>query len=344
MNTTETPLNCHRIVSVDFFRGLAILGVVLTHCLIYGVFYSTANALATVPIGLLAVLSPIVLISPMAGLFAFISVTANTFTALRRFENGSSAKNVIQPLLLTSTVLIVFHFVFSLLLKNSSASMFDPNETLDTLIPASIRQSEWIFPKFENLLFMDALAMIAISGFTAAAVIAILLKRKPPRERVLRILAIIGFTSAVLSPYIWYLFWIPFEYFYHAEGVLRLLSIPLSFFAARMHCLPGIFPFIIFGLWFGVLLHYKPTYAEVRQKTRPLALASLILLIVFVGVKLLFTLGRETAVGTFFEKAGLITAVAENSPDVLTGKIGNAFLDYKTLPTEFQFFGAVLIF
>lgn len=222
--------------------------------------------------------------------------------------------------------------------------MFDPNETLDTLIPASIRQSEWIFPKFENLLFMDALAMIAISGFTAAAVIAILLKRKPPRERVLRILAIIGFTSAVLSPYIWYLFWIPFEYFYHAEGVLRLLSIPLSFFAARMHCLPGIFPFIIFGLWFGVLLHYKPTYAEVRQKTRPLALASLILLIVFVGVKLLFTLGRETAVGAFFEKAGLITAVAENSPDVLTGKIGNAFLDYKTLPTEFQFFGAVLIF
>ena len=177
-------------------------GRLLTHCLIYGVFYSTANALATVPIGLLAVLSPIVLISPMAGLFAFISVTANTFTALRRFENGSSAKNVIQPLLLTSTVLIVFHFVFSLLLKNSSASMFDPNETLDTLIPASIRQSEWIFPKFENLLFMDALAMIAISGFTAAAVIAILLKRKPPRERVLRILAIIGFTSAVLSPYI----------------------------------------------------------------------------------------------------------------------------------------------
>ena len=70
-------MNCHRIVSVDFFRGLAILGVVLTHCLIYGVFYSTANALATVPIGLLAVLSPIVLISPMAGLFAFISVTAN---------------------------------------------------------------------------------------------------------------------------------------------------------------------------------------------------------------------------------------------------------------------------
>lgn len=247
MKTTETPLNCHRIVSVDFFRGLAILGVVLTHCLIYGVFYSTANALATVPIGLLAVLSPIVLISPMAGLFAFISVTANTFTALRRFENGSSAKNVIQPLLLTSTVLIVFHFVFSLLLKNSSASMFDPNETLDTLIPASIRQSEWIFPKFENLLFMDALAMIAISGFTAAAVIAILLKRKPPRERVLRILAIIGFTSAVLSPYIWYLFWIPFEYFYHAEGAETFVHSALVF--CRSNALPaGNFSFYYFRI------------------------------------------------------------------------------------------------
>ena len=122
MKTTETPLDSKRIVSVDFFRGLAILGVVLTHCLIYGVFYSTANALATVPVGLLAVLSPIVLISPMAGLFAFISVTANTFTALRRFENGSSAKNVIQPLLITSAALLVIHFLFSLLLKNSSRS------------------------------------------------------------------------------------------------------------------------------------------------------------------------------------------------------------------------------
>ena len=278
-------MDSKRIVSVDFFRGLAILGVVLTHCLIYGVFYSTANALATVPVGLLAVLSPIVLISPMAGLFAFISVTANTFTALRRFENGAPAKNVIQPLLITSAALIVIHFLFSLLLKNSSASMFDPGETLNTLIPASIRQGEWIFPKFENLLFMDAMAMIAMSGFTAAAVIAVLLKCKTPRDRALRILALAGFAAAVLSPYIWYLFWIPFEYFYRSEGALRLLAIPLSFFAARMHSLPGIFPFIMFGLWFGILLRSKPTYAEVRRKTRPLALASLILLIVFVGVK-----------------------------------------------------------
>ena len=344
MNTTETPLDSKRIVSVDFFRGLAILGVVLTHCLIYGVFYSTANALATVPVGLLAVLSPIVLISPMAGLFAFISVTANTFTALRRFENGAPAKNVIQPLLITSAALIVIHFLFSLLLKNSSASMFDPGETLNTLIPASIRQGEWIFPKFENLLFMDAMAMIAMSGFTAAAVIAVLLKCKTPRDRALRILALAGFAAAVLSPYIWYLFWIPFEYFYRSEGALRLLAIPLSFFAARMHSLPGIFPFIMFGLWFGILLRSKPTYAEVRRKTRPPAIASLILLIVFVGLKLLFTLGRETPVGAFFENAGVITAVAENSPAVWEGKVGNAFLDYKTLPTEFQFFGAALIF
>ena len=284
--------------------------------------------MATVPIGLLAVLSPIVLISPMAGLFAFISVTANTFTALRRFENGAPAKNVIQPLLITSAALIVIHFLFSLLLKNSSASMFDPGETLNTLIPASIRQGE----------------MIAMSGFTAAAVIAVLLKCKTPRDRALRILALAGFAAAVLSPYIWYLFWIPFEYFYRSEGALRLLAIPLSFFAARMHSLPGIFPFIMFGLWFGILLRSKPTYAEVRRKTRPPAIASLILLIVFVGLKLLFTLGRETPVGAFFENAGVITAVAENSPAVWEGKVGNAFLDYKTLPTEFQFFGAALIF
>lgn len=344
MTKTDLSLSGNRIIAIDFFRGLAILGVVLTHCLIYGVFYSVGNALTTVPPYLLAVLSPVVLIAPMAGLFAFISVTANTFTALRRFSNGYSRKNVLQPLLLTSTALIAVHFVFSLLFKNSSASMFDPQLSLDTIIPASIRQEQLILPRFENLLFMDAMAMIAMSGLATAGILAVILKKSRNASKTLRNLAYIGFFSILFSPFIWYLFWIPFKYFYFADFPLRLLAIPLSFFAARMHCLPGIFPFVIFGLWFGVLLHSKPSYAELKKKTIPIAVCSLVFLLVFAGFKLFLTLGRETSAVLFLKQIGILSVFAENTPAILTGNIGNAFLDYKSLPVEFQFFGISLTF
>lgn len=340
---TDISLTGNRIIAIDFFRGLAILGVVLTHCLIYGVFYTIDNALSTVPPGLLAVFSPIVLISPMAGLFAFISVVANTFTALRRKDNGHSSASVIQPIVLTSLVLILLHFVFSTLFKCSSGSMFTPGVTINTIVPASIRQSQLILPQFENLLYMDALSMIGISGLTSAAVLAFLLK-KPFSTHKLTALTAIGFIAALLSPFLWYLFWKPFRFFYFSAYPLRLLSIPLSFFAARMHCLPGILPFIIFGVWFGFFLHSRPTYREVKKKTFPIAVASTVLFCFFVGVKLFLILGNETHTVGFLSRIGLLSFLAENTPGILTGNIGNAFLDYKSLPVEFQFFGIALIF
>lgn len=344
MEKRELLLSGNRLIAIDFFRGLAIIGVVLTHCLIYGVFYSVGNALATVPPYLLALLFPVVLIAPMAGLFAFISVTANTFTALRRFSEGHSQKHVLQPLLLTSAALIGVHFIFSLLFKNSSASMFDPKLSLDTIIPASIRQGEPVLPRFENLLFMDAMAMIAMSGLAAAAVLALILKRKPQRDKTLRCLAYTGFLSILLSPFIWYLFWVPFKYFYFSAFPLRLLSVPLSFFAARMHCLPGIFPFVVFGIWFGILLQSRPSYEELKKKTRPIAAASLILFLIFSGLKLFLTIGNETAFVLWLSRSGILSVFSENTPGIVTGNIGNAFLDYKALPVEFQFFGIALSF
>ena len=65
----ETPLQTERIVSVDFFRGLAIFAVALIHSIMFGVFYTIDNTLAVIPLPLLIVLAPLVLLAPLADSF-----------------------------------------------------------------------------------------------------------------------------------------------------------------------------------------------------------------------------------------------------------------------------------
>lgn len=336
--------NEKRILAVDFFRGLSILGVVITHCIIYGVFYTINNALATIPLSLLILLAPLVLMAPMAGLFAFISVVANTYTAFRRREEGHPSTHILSPILLTSLALLIVHFLFSLLLKNSSASMFHHNLSLDTLLPASLRQQQWVFPRFENLLFMDAMAMISMSGFITVLTLFFVFRSKASVNIVLNRLAAVGAIAILSSPFIWSLFWKPLNFFYFQEGALRLLAIPFSFMAARMHCLPGVIGFIIFGLWFGIFLHSRPSYEELIKKTRPIAIAAVILFVLSVAFKLFLVLAQNNFLWNFLNQIGVISVFAENTPGILEKKIGAAFLDYKALPLEFQFFGVSLLF
>lgn len=114
----ETPLQTERIVSVDFFRGLAIFGVALIHSIMFGVFYTIDNTLAVIPLPLLIVLAPLVLLAPLAGLFAFISATAKVFISQERLTEGHSLKSVLQPILITSAALLVLHFLYTLIFRS----------------------------------------------------------------------------------------------------------------------------------------------------------------------------------------------------------------------------------
>ena len=73
-----------RLLSLDFFRGVAILGVVTVHLVIIGIFFTVDNALNILPTGVLAVFTPLIIFAPMAGLFAFISALANGLTVQKR--------------------------------------------------------------------------------------------------------------------------------------------------------------------------------------------------------------------------------------------------------------------
>ena len=101
-----------RLLSLDFFRGVAILGVVTVHLVIIGIFFTVDNALNVLPTGVLAVFTPLIIFAPMAGLFAFISALANGLTVQKRLAKGYSIRSSIQPIFVTAMALLVIHFIY----------------------------------------------------------------------------------------------------------------------------------------------------------------------------------------------------------------------------------------
>ena len=129
-----------RFLSLDVFRGIAILGVVVVHALIFGVFSTIDTALNILPLPMLIILSPVVIFAPMAGLFVFISSMSNGMVVQKRLNQGYSIQTAIQPILITGLALLILHFIFPLLFNHSNTSMFHPEATIDAMIPASITQ------------------------------------------------------------------------------------------------------------------------------------------------------------------------------------------------------------
>ena len=168
-----------RFLSLDVFRGIAILGVVVVHALIFGVFSTIDTALNILPLPMLIILSPVVIFAPMAGLFVFISSMSNGMVVQKRLNQGYSIQTAIQPILITGLALLILHFIFPLLFNHSNTSMFHPDTMIDAMIPASITQGRLILPRFENLLLMDAMAMISMACFFFVIVSLILFRKKP---------------------------------------------------------------------------------------------------------------------------------------------------------------------
>ena len=146
----DLELRNKRFLSLDIFRGIAILGVVVVHALIFGVFSTIDTALNILPLPMLIFLSPVVIFAPMAGLFVFISSMANGMVVQKRLNQGYSVQTAVQPILITGLALLILHFIFPLFFNHSNTSMFHPEATIDALIPASITQGRLILPRFEN--------------------------------------------------------------------------------------------------------------------------------------------------------------------------------------------------
>lgn len=348
-------MSSKRYLSLDLFRGCAILGVVLVHGLIFGIFSTIEIALNILPLPFLIFLSPIVIFAPMAGLFVFISSIANSMVLHKHLQQGYSLKTSLQPVLVTSIALMFLHFIFPAFFNHSNSSMFHPELSLDGMIPASILKGELVLPRFENLLLMDATAMISLAGFFFVILSWVLFRKGyKVTDRLIRNLIIFGCLWVFAAPFVWGVFWKLLNFFYFQEGFTRLFSIPVSLFGAKIHPITTIAPFAIFGMGFALLLSTEPEYPILRRKTLRWGFLMLFLMLISLGGKAFLCFGKESTLYHILEKSGIVSWLAMNTPppeplvdatpSLIAGDLKNSIFNFQVLPPELLFLGITICF
>lgn len=352
----NTDFRSNRILSLDLFRGIAILGVVLVHALIFGVFSSIDIALNVIPPGVFLLFIPFVLFAPMAGLFVFISTMTNGMILQKRLDQGHSLRASVQPVLITSIALLILHFIFPAVFNHSNTSMFTDGLMIDAFIPASIAQGRPVMPRFENFLLMDAMAMISMAGFFFVILALVLFRRnsKSTVEQKMFRLCVLGFVWVFAAPFVWGGFWKLLNFFYFKEGALRLLAIPVSFFAAKIHPITTTAPFAIFGTWFALFLYTAPEYSVLKKKARRIGFIMIGCLCFFVGFKAFLCFAKENAVYNLLERIGVVDWLALNTPpknpavdtnpSLIAGDFKNAIFNFHVLPPELLMLGMSICF
>ncbi len=248
-DTIEHP---RRIISLDFMRGLAIIGVLISHNLILDVWYGK-QAFQIVPIWVIGLLFPLLLVFTWAGSFVLISGITMSYSAYKRFEKGVSAQKIVFPIVINSIALLLLDPIRTLIF--SRPHLFRGGMTY-SLLSTPIITGEWASPGIERLFLIGALPMIGLSGLMAAILICTMFgkNREAQFNGNMRFLMVSGVVFLLLS--------IPLSYAlepliermlnsaeprYIAAYLLRIFgSAQLSFFP--MGC------YVFFGVAYGLLL------------------------------------------------------------------------------------------
>lgn len=346
-----------RMLSLDIFRGVAILGVVVVHLVIIGIFFAVDNGLNVLPTYVLAIFAPLILFAPMAGLFVFISATANGMTVQKRLLNKKSLSNTLQPLLVTGIILLVIHFIYIAFFKEHMSTIFDTNFAPAGVLISYLVHRKWDGFTLDHFLMIDAFAMVMEAVFFVLILCFFLFhpKNKKSVQWKMNFLVVFGVFWTILSPFLWGISLEAMEFFYYQEHLLfRLPAIFLSFFAGKMHPITTIAPFAIFGLWLSLLLFQSPSYETLRQKTYHMSLLMGGMAILSIGFKAFLCFAKENFVYKLLENWGVIHIIGLNTPSKLphidptpsieAGDLMNSILNFIVVPAEWVFITLFLCF
>jgi len=162
-----------RLLFLDFMRGVAILGVVVNHAIVYGIMVNNANALEYLPQSPLIIFAPFMFFATWAGIFSIINGIGVGYNVYKRLESGISLKDALKSPFITSTSLLIIHFLFQLIFDRRSTPIIGetPWWSIGT---GTIIQWSWSGIELRLLFRSDALSSIAMSGYFACAVITLL--------------------------------------------------------------------------------------------------------------------------------------------------------------------------
>lgn len=273
-----------RILSLDFIRGLAIIGVVVNHAITYGIMLNEDNARNLLPKSPLVIFAPLLIFGTWAGIFALITGLVNSYQIFLRMKKKEDIGEALQGCFINSTLVLIIHFISLGLFERVTESLTG-NGYSHSLITGSIELQQLSIPPIELFFRADALAMIAASGYLTCFILWIIWRKEDFQntKRSVKILLEIGCIFLAVSQLLWNQLF-PFLISSLIEGGLYYIpAFFLSFIAGTMHCLLPYGGYVAFGIIFGIYLAEEKDIQEIKHIAKkvgfPLIIIGIILMI-----------------------------------------------------------------
>jgi len=261
-----------RLVFIDVAKGCAILGVILVHALIVGVWFVPANAIKVLPTYALAILSPLVIISTWAGFFELMSGLANSYNLYDKLVvKEMSFKKASQGALVNSTGLLLVHFIFIFFLSHRRNPPYPAVGTgasstgeIHTLITGSFETGRLYLTDYQYYFFASVLGSIALAGYFSILTFYVVYKTIGLEKinRVVILLTGIMVAFFTISYPVWDAGYSFLNFALNEGGFWLVLAFPLAPFTGAFQPFFPIAGFSILGACIGLLLSVRSHKVE----------------------------------------------------------------------------------
>jgi surface polysaccharide O-acyltransferase-like enzyme len=237
-----------RIESLDLFRGMAMMLIILFHSSIYN--YANIHKLdfSNPPI-IVVIMS---FMGLWGGVFIMYSMAVNAIMVLRRDPDGASFRNFLD-LIIAGFIYILLHYVLNIFLGRWSIDFINNKPDL-TFIAGSLRNLHLNFPHITKFFEGSSLSAVAVNLIVLSLVLFLLLRKKGviKEKRNYFVLGISGSLIMLLSFIRVCIFRLLPQ---SIEDHNYLLSVIYSFIFANPYPLLPYLAYGIFGAMIGIMIH-----------------------------------------------------------------------------------------